>query len=231
LYYDIAMKPIWLLLLLLVITAPRSSARAVCSHPYYPSAAGATWRYQISGALSQQYTQKILSNNGSSFVMQNTFNDLSTKTTIGCNPDGSLSQNQYSDVSGSNVNARVQTLSSSGVAFPAPNRWVVGATWTYAYTIRMTSSAGGQTITSQGSVTITNKLLASERVSVAAGSFDTLKMQTTIAMDLNANMAGQRVPIRNTSTGLSWLARNVGMVKSRSEAANSSTELISFTRR
>ncbi len=233
LYYTGVMKIICALpLVALAFSLTPLSAANSCNHPYYPATVGAVWTYKITGTVNQQYSQKILSNSGSGFVVENRFQDISTKNTIRCNADGSLSQTQYSNVSGSNVNARVETISSSGVAFPAANRWVVGATWTYSYTIRMTTSAGGQNIVSQGTVTITNKILSSERLTVAAGTYNTLKMSNSIAMNMTANIGGQTVPIRNTTNSTSWIASGVGMVKSQSTvgSSTSSTELLSFAR-
>jgi hypothetical protein len=57
-----------IILMIATLAALASSAWAACDHPYFPSAANTTWKYQ-SSLKNTEHTTKIISNSGSSFVV------------------------------------------------------------------------------------------------------------------------------------------------------------------
>lgn len=200
-------------LTLLAIFALTSSASAACNHPYVPSTPNTRWTYESSIA-GGDYTMRVVNNDGQSFVLENAFKSMKIQSKVRCASDGSLIQEQYSSISG--LNAKTETLSFSGVAFPAPNQWIIGGKWTHAYKIKMTIAAGDQTITQSGTVTINSKIVGSEVVAVPAGKFSALKVAQTIKLDMVMKMKGGSRPIKTTVSTTTWYARGVGVVKSLS---------------
>ena len=205
-------------LTVLTILALTSNAWAVCNHPYVPSTPNTRWTYKSSIA-GGDYTMRVVSNDGQSFVLENAFKTMKIQSKVRCASDGSLVQEQYSSITG--LNAKTETLSFSGVAFPAPNQWVIGGKWTHAYKIKMSITAGDQIITQAGTVTISSKIVNSENVSVPAGKFTALKVAQTINLDLMMKMTGGSRPIKTTVTTTTWYARDVGVVKSISDKVTS----------
>lgn len=201
-------------LVFLSIFALTSSAAATCNHPYVPSALNTSWTYS-SSASGGGYTMRVVSNDGGAFVLENAFKTMKIQSKVRCASDGSLIQEQYSSISG--LNAKTETLSFSGVAFPAPNQWVIGGKWTHAYKIKMSIAAGDQTITQSGTVTIDSKIVGSESVAVPAGKFTALKVAQTINLDMVMTMKGGSRPMKTTVTTTTWYARDVGVVKSMSD--------------
>jgi hypothetical protein len=218
------MKPI---LLIATITALSSSAWAACDHPYFPSAANTTWQYQ-SSMKNTEHTTKIISNSGSSFVMQNNFGSLVVKNTIKCESDGSLTQTEYPTMTGLSANMKIETLSYEGAAFPAPAKWVVGSSWTNSFKVKISIAMGQQNMTQSGTMKISSKIAAEETVKVPAGTFTALKVTQTIAQDMLMNLGGKSTPVKNTITTTSWYAKNVGLIKS--VASSITTQLMKFTK-
>jgi hypothetical protein len=218
------MKPI---LLIASISALSSSAWAACDHPYFPSAANTTWQYQ-SSLKNQQNTTKVISNNGSSFVMENNFGTLKVKNTIKCESDGSLTQSEYPSMTGVSANMKIETLSSEGVAFPPAAKWVVGSSWTNSFKVKISVSMGAQAMTQSGTMNISNKIVGQETVKVPAGTFSALKVTQTILQDMQMSVGGKSTPMKNTITTTSWFVKNVGLVKS--VASTITTQLLKFTK-
>jgi hypothetical protein len=222
--YRKGMKPILLIATTITLS---SSAWAACDHPYFPSAANTTWQYQ-SSMKNTEHTTKIISNSGSSFVMENNFGSLVVKNTIKCESDGSLTQTEYPSMSGLSANMKIETISYEGAAFPAPAKWVVGSSWTNSFKVKISVAMGQQTMTQSGMMKISSKIAAEETVKVPAGTFTALKVTQTIAQDMQMTIAGKSTPVKNTISTTTWYAKNVGVVKSI--ASSITTQLLKFTK-
>ena len=222
--YGIDMKPILFVIATLAFT---SSAWAACDHPYFPSAANSTWLYQNS-LKNTQNTTRILSNNGSSFVLENNIGKLKVKNTLKCESDGSLTQTEYPSMTGMNANIKIETLSYEGAAFPPAAQWLVGASWINKFKVKMNIKMGTRETNASGTMTIVSKITAEESVKVPAGTFTALKVMQTIQQDMTTIMGGKSIPMKNTITTTSWFARGVGLVKS--VASTITTQLLKFTK-
>jgi hypothetical protein len=218
------MKPILFLIATFALT---SSAWAACDHPYFPSAANTTWTYQ-SSFKNTQNTTKVLSNNGSSFVVENNIAKLKVQNTIKCESDGSLTQTEYPNMTGLSANMKIETISYEGAAFPPATRWIVGATWSNLFKVKISINMGTRAMTQSGTMTINSKIDGEDTIKVPAGTFTTLKVTQTIQQDMVMNLGGNSVPMKNTIVTTNWYARGVGLVKS--VAATITTQLIKFSK-
>ena len=199
----------------------------MCDHPYFPSAANSTWTYQ-SSFKNTQNTTRILSNNGSSFVLENNVGKLKVKNTIKCESDGSLTQTEYPSLTGLSANIKIQTISYEGAAFPPAARWIVGATWTNVFKVKISISMGTQDMVQSGKMTIDSKIEKEETIKVPAGTFTALKVTQTIKQDMQMSIGGKSTPIKKTITTTNWYAKNVGLVKS--VTSTTTTQLLKFTK-
>lgn len=222
--YRKGMKPI---LLIATITALSSSAWAACDHLYFPSAANTTWLYQ-SSFKNKQNTTKVISNNGSSFVLQNDIGKMKVQNTIKCEADGSLTQTEYPSMTGMAANMKIETLSYEGAAFPPAAKWLVGASWTNKFKVKISVNMGAQAMSESGTIIIESKIEAEETVKVPAGTFTALKVTQTINQDMQMNLAGKSTPLKNTVTATSWYVKNIGLVKS--VVSTITTQLMKFTK-
>ena len=160
--------------------------------------------------------------------MENSIAKLKVKNTIKCESDGSLTQTEYPNITGMNADIKIQTLSYEGAAFPPPAQWLVGATWTNKFKIKMNIKMGARETNANGTMTIVSKIAAEESVKVPAGTFSALKVVQTIQQDLTMSVGGNSVPMKNTIATTNWYARGVGLVKS--VASTITTQLVKFTK-
>jgi hypothetical protein len=101
-------------------------------------------------------------------------------------------------MTGLSANMKIETLSYEGAAFPAPAKWVVGASWTNMFKVKISVSMGQQAMTQSGTMKIDSKIEAQETVKVPAGTFTALKVTQTIQQDMQMSVGGKSTPVKNT---------------------------------
>lgn len=133
------------------------------------------------------------------------------------------------------VDATFETTSSSGYSFPHTVN--VGDSWVQSYNIEgVMNMADAMSANASGVVTHTYTAQGEETVTVPAGEFQTVRVLVTTTLDLTVEMMGVALPFSIESQTTSWLARNVGWVRSETdlgmesgEAYSSVVELQSYT--
>ena len=219
--------------------APTTTTTAVspCDHPYYPVRAGARWQYRLTtqgtGPTEQTITRTDIT--ADSFTERHEFTGGTTMTTgWRCDSEG-LAALEYGNVSTGQATVRMETLSSEGVNIPAADRWQPGTTWNSRYEVRggMSGAANanlGMQMT--GPVEIASRIVGQESVTVPAGTFDAMKVESTITLRLSTNVGGRTAPMPPmTFRTNTWYARGVGVVKIEQVGGFGSTmtELLSST--
>jgi hypothetical protein len=134
-------------------------------------------------------------------------------------------------VSTAGVTSNYQTTDVTGLTLPATIN--PGDTWSQTFFIEGETDLGGGTVgTAVGEATSTFQAVGFEEVSVPAGSFEALRVDVQISLDLSVTMADLSVPVLFTSTGSTWYAAGVGWVKSEASAVVADTpfnELLELT--
>lgn len=214
----------------------QSSGETKCGVPYYPVRAGLEKQYRVTyernAAPTATYTETYANITPDSFTLRYQFPELSVDTGWNCAPEGMVAL-EYGklDFSRQATNFKMETLGRTGVTVPAAERWRVGEEWRSSYEIR-TEIAGPQGASGRGSGTIeiTNRVVAREQVSAPAGSYDALKVESTMAMKLTVRVGQMTVPTNTNVRNTTWFAENVGMVKSVSagDFGTATTELVSL---
>lgn len=195
----------------------------LCASDFYPVVMGATWTYSGTGPTGAfSWTSTITDVSETSFTLTNQFDELVTTQQWSCTAQG-LAALQYGSgpeatLSATGVSGVFETTDTSGVSFPV--HVSAGDTWEQSFTIHgdmqiadeITASADGDVIQSYVAVGI-------EPITVSAGSFDAMKIDTTITFDLVINMGeGLTVPMNFSSVTTNWWVAGVGWVKSDSSA-------------
>ena len=212
---------------------PAPVARSKCNNPYYPVAPGLTWVYAAAEPASTTYTTTLDNITDSSFTMVQTFDNLTNESNYLCTPEG-LTTAQFSGLQMEEANIQIETRNGRGVMIPAGDAWQVGETWDASFDLigSMTASEGiSGTIT--GTVTMTNEIVAREKVTVPAGTFDAFRVDSVMTETMYLNMGGVAMPdpISIAINMSSWYAEGVGVIKSSSglsEDTLTTTELVSF---
>lgn len=210
-----------------------------CTIKYYPVANGYTKRYaNTSGGetntltLVQQYnaganefTEKISHSN----------TDTKLRRQFRCMPDGIRSLD-LAQVMRSNADFKFQTSNDTGLTIPAGNL-SVGQSWTTGYDLsgnfniaagqNRSDSTGSMNGKTTGTANSANQVLAvGEKVTVPGGTFNTVKIQTVMTIQINVlnaelleKLNGLKLPMGNmkapptTMTVMQWYASGVGLIK------------------
>lgn len=210
-----------------------------CGVPYYPISAGLEKQYRVTyernAAPAATYTETYADIGPDSFTLRYSFPEMTVNTGWNCTPEGMVAL-EYGrlDTARRQTGFKMETVGRTGVTVPAAERWREGEEWRSSYEIR-TEIAGPQGASGRGSGTIeiTNRVVGRERVTVPAGAFDALKVESTMVMKLSVRVGQMTVPTNTNVRNTSWFAENAGMVKSVSapgDFAGATTELVSLKR-
>ncbi len=190
-----------------------SPAPGSCQNSYFPVKNGATWTY--SGQFSKEaYTQvlTIASASTDGFQVNMQITDSSGNTLVStvdpwkCSSQGlvELAGPLGATLQSASGSASMKTLSTTGVTIPAQIK--AGDTWSQVSQLQFTSADK----TYDSTLTYSFTGFGTEQVTVAAGTFDAVKVQ--VHASTQAVLSGQTVAV--TVSGFEWFAPGVGRVKS-----------------
>lgn len=204
-----------------------------CDNRYYPVAPGLTWIYSAGGPATSTYTVTLENITDTSFTMVQTFDELTNTTNYECTREGIMAA-QYGGLEMAEANIQIETLNGRGILIPADDAWRVGKTWDASYDlVGSLAAAEGMTGTITGTVAIANEIVAQEKVTVPAGTFDAFRVDATMTQTMVMSMGGIAAPQPFTIAidTSSWYAPGVGLVKSETdlgEGTMTTIELQSF---
>lgn len=212
------------------ITVAAASTGGNCDNVYYPVHQGATWVYKTTLSSTAPITTTESDSNvtSTSFVRTITSNKGAIQLHWTCTASG-LTQGELNPGNAS-LSFHLKVLKASGITLPPADQWTAGKTWKATYQVTMQSSpvagAAAAVVTGGGTMTMTDKILGKESVTVPAGTYDAWKVSSTLVENLSMKMNGRAVPVKTQIAGTNWYARNVGEVKSI--ISGGSTVLVSY---
>jgi DUF3108-like len=198
-------------------SAPPVAAQGLCANIYYPVRQGATWTYKSTGGPAGEYTfaDTITAVREDGFTLSTQIGDITrsqewtctapglTALQLGGAPAAMLnSQGIQMDLSASNV---------TGVTFPRQIN--PGDQWQQTMDLTGTVSMMNEEAEASGNAQMSFSAIGTESVSVPAGTFDALKVQVDVTLNINATYEGITLPVSFTGTYTYWFAPNVGWVK------------------
>lgn len=204
--------------------------------PYYPVGASLEKQYRVTydrdAAPTAVYTESYADIGPESFTLRYRFTELTVSTGWNCTPEGMVAL-EYGklDSAGPAANFKLETVGRSGVTVPSAEHWREGGEWRSSYAIRA-EIAGPQGASGRGSgsIEITNRVVGREQVTVPAGTYDALKVESTMTMKMTVRVGQLSEPANTSLRNTSWFAENVGMVKavSAGDPVGATTELVSL---
>jgi hypothetical protein len=213
-------------------------ASGPCANAYQPASPGDAWTYAVrSTGGTAGYTDTVETAASSSFTITSDFGRVQKNTRWSCEPDGLVALQYGGGASGSltarDLSASFRTTSVTGVTVPRSLR--PGDSWNQSYRLRGTIDLGGTKAVVKGSVAERFDAGGVVSVSVPAGTFDAIAIDTSVTLDLQTTVAGARTPLALTFRGTTYLAKGVGMVESTSatsllgQAMTTTIELTNFS--
>jgi hypothetical protein len=204
-------------------TAPATAepASGPCANDYQPVARGDTWTYDVSGSGGTGYTDTITNAAASGFTITSDFGRVRRQTQWSCRPEGLVALRFGGGAAGTLTSeglwALLRTTGVTGITIPRSIG--LGDTWHQTFELKGTIEIGGARTTASGSVDERFEAGGVDSVTVPAGAFDAVAIDTMLTFDIQTMVAGVRTPVKVVSTGTTYLARGIGLVKATSETS------------
>jgi hypothetical protein len=194
-----------------------------CANPYYPAVQGASHVYAGTssdvGAFS--FTQTISEVRADGFTLTSQFDELTLSQEWSCGPDG-IALLDYAGggaaaIHTTGLQGTFTTTDMSGVTLPA--NVSAGSTWNQAFSLEAVLDMGeAGEASGTGSATIDYQAIGFEPVTVPAGTFDAMRVESTLSTNIEATFAGLTVPVMLTTHTVSWFVEGIGRVKAEETA-------------
>lgn len=209
-------------------------ALAACDHPYFPLKEAQTRVFKSSSGHETRW--KVTKVDGAKATIETTSVQTkdadpksapsATSMVVECTGDGivlDLSKMTGGGQAGGGMEVKV--VKHSGVTIPAAGKMKAGETFESTQSIEMTNARLKQPMHMEGRTT--SKIIGAEKVKVAAGEFDAMRIESETQMtmqmpDRPGKPAGAAGAMTMTSKGVLWVVKGVGMVKSEQTVAGMS---------
>jgi hypothetical protein len=186
------------------------TAVSLCYNQYFPSRLGNTWEYSGNNSASGAYNRTdIVSTSGTEeFSVNTSVSSINYSVNYSCSAAGLTANNPIEPyvgalLSGPDAPVNVKLTSISGVTLPATIS--PGDTWQQTADFEATS----QQLNVNGRFVFDYSAVGYENITVPAGSFNALRVDTTIRIEVSMFHVEA-----GTYTLSTWLAPDVGLVKS-----------------
>jgi len=200
-----------------VESATPVAEQGLCTNVYYPVREGATWTYKSTGGPAGEYsfTDTITAVREDSFTLSTQIGDMTRAQEWTCNAQG-LAALQLGGAPAAMLNSQgiqmdLNVSNVTGVTFP--NQINPGDQWQQTMDVAGNVTAFNEEAEATGTVQMSFNALGKESVTVPAGTFDALKVQVDVTLNINAKYEGITLPVAFSGDYTYWFAPNVGWVK------------------
>ena len=199
--------------------APASNSGVLCENRLFPVRAGASWMYLNTGGPSGTfpYSDTISEVHEDGFTLTTQYSNMSRSQQWECETDGlkalELGGGTTASITMQGITAEFTTSDISGISLP--NNLENGLQWEYSLSIVGTlPMPTGELVQSTGSFSSIMHDMGTEYITVPAGTFEAVKIQSTSIVEILVPFGGQQVPMKYNSTSMVWYAPGVGYIKS-----------------
>jgi hypothetical protein len=194
----------------MIVNTP-TPAPSLCDNLYFPNSIGDTWDYSGNTSVTGAYTRTDTISNSSeqSFTVQSNVSGNTVAVDFSCSEAGLTAVNPIQQYMGAiltslNAQVNINLVSNSGITLPKKispgDSWQQIAEW----------DASAQDFSMNGRFVIEYTAVGFETVTVPSGTFDALRVDTTIRIEVS----DFRI-LYGTFEITTWMAPNVGIVKNQ----------------
>jgi hypothetical protein len=190
----------------------------LCANVYYPVREGSTWNYMSTGTAAENlaWTDTITNVRDDGFLLTSEYEELTRTQQWTCKSEGLLALQMGGGAAGglttSAAQLIVETQNVSGVTYPAEIN--AGSQWSHSHEFMGTMDIAGQSAEVTGDEQTGFTAIGMESVTIPAGTFEAMKVESQTTININSTFQGVTVPVTFTSTTTSWYAQGIGWVKS-----------------
>ena len=192
--------------------------QGLCTNLYYPVRQGATWTYKSTGGPAGEYsfTDTISSVRADGFTLSTQIGDLSRTQEWTCTTEGlaalQLGGAPAAMLNSQNIQLNLDVSNATGVAFPSQIN--PGDQWQQALDLNGNVTMMNEAAEASGNAQMNFSAIGNENVTVPAGTFDALKIEVDVTLNLNATYQGMTLPVAFSGEYTYWFAPGVGWVRS-----------------
>jgi len=220
-------------------TSNTSAVEGICDNVLYPVKQGATWMYTSTGGPSGSfnYTNSITEVRADGFTLTSQFPNVTRQQEWICQADG-IQAVQFGGGSAVGISIQEMTtdlITSNVIGLNLPKKITAGMQWKYSLELAGSiAMLGDPQSPAHGTYSVVMQELGNEMVTVPAGTFEAVKIQSTSTVDILSSFGGIEVPIKFSGTTITWYSPAIGYVKSvengdfSGEAFSATTELQSY---
>jgi hypothetical protein len=189
----------------------------LCANAYYPVRQGATWNYTSRGGPAGEYSfaDTITAVHEDGFTLSTQIGDLTRTQEWTCSAEGlaalQLGGAPAAMLNAQNVQMNLNVTNASGVTFPsqinAGDQWQQNVDFTGNVTMM------NEEAEAEGNAQMNFNAVGTESVTVPAGTFEALKVETNVTLNISASFAGITLPVTFSGDYTYWFAQGVGWVK------------------
>lgn len=190
----------------------------ICNNSLFPSRQGAAWVYASTGGPGGAfiYTNSITQSRADGFTLTTQFSDQTRTQEWTCQTDGlKAMQLGGGSAAGTSIQGMTSDLTTSNVnGLSLPQNVTDGMQWQYSLQLQgAIVMPDNPQAPASGVYSVTMQEMGKETVTVPAGTFEAVKIQSNSTVDITSSFEGNTVPIKFSGTTITWYAPGVGYVK------------------
>ena len=201
------------------LAAPEGSpvAGGLCTNAYYPTRSGATWTYKSTGGPGGEYsfTDTITAVRDDGFTLSTQIGELTRTQEWTCTTEGlaalQLGGAPAAMLNSQNIQLNLDVNNATGVTFPSQIN--VGDQWQQVLDVSGNVTVMNEEAEAAGTAQMNFSATGNESVTVPAGTFDALKVDVDVTLNVNASYEGITLPVTFSGDYTYWFAEGVGWVK------------------
>jgi hypothetical protein len=196
---------------------PPADGGSVCAIAYYPVRQGASWNYKSNGGPAGEYsfTDTITAVREDGFTLSTQIGDLTRTQEWTCSAEGltalQLGGAPAAMLNAQNAQVNLNVTNVTGVTFPSQIN--VGDQWQQNLDFTGNVTMMNEKAEAEGTAQMNFNAVGTESVTVPAGTFEALKVETNITLNISASFAGITLPVTFSGDYTYWFAQDVGWVK------------------
>ena len=191
--------------------------QGLCTNVYYPVRQGATWTYKSTGGPAGEYsfTDTITSVREDGFTLSTQIGDIIRAQEWTCSAEGlaalQLGGAPAAMLNSQNIQLNLDVINGTGVTFPSQIN--AGDRWQQTLDVQGNVTMMNEEAEATGTAQMNFSAIGNESVTVPAGTFEALKVEVDVTLNVNATYQGITLPVSFTGDYTYWFAPNVGWVK------------------
>lgn len=191
----------------------------LCDNPLYPVRQGASWAYINSGGPNGTfaYSDMISAVRKDGFTLTSQIGTLVRTQEWACEADGlkalELGGGTTASITAQGLTAEFSTSDITGLSLPV--LITSGQQWQYNLKIQGTiPMPTGEQVQSNGTYSMALQEMGKETVTVPAGTFEAIKIQSSSTVEILVPFGNDQVPMKYSGTSITWYVPGIGYVKS-----------------